>query len=193
MDDKKSALFHAARELFYSKGFKDTNVSEITKSAGVAVGTFYNYYASKEQLFMEIFIRENDVLKRSLLESFDINGDPVTEIKKLLSLNFSGTHSNPILREWYNRELMQKLETEFYRQGGMTDAQELMDSGMRELIRFWKADGKLRDDLDDELILAIFKSIPYVDLHKEDIGTRFFPQIMDLISEFIMKGLSGRY
>lgn len=46
MPDKKEELFRADRELFYSKGFKDVNVSEITKIAGVAVGTFYNYYSS---------------------------------------------------------------------------------------------------------------------------------------------------
>jgi AcrR family transcriptional regulator len=192
MDDKKSALFHAARELFLSKGFKETNVSQITKNAGVAVGTFYNYYASKEQLFIEIFIKENEALKLRIMESFDIHGDPVVEIKKLLSLNFSGTHSNPILREWYNKELFGKLEQEFYRQGGLEEAQGLMDSGMEELVKLWKSEGKLRADLDDDLIIAIFKSIPYIDLHKEEIGLRHFPQLMDYVSEFIMKGLSGK-
>lgn len=45
--DKKEKIFNAGRELFYSKGFKDTNVSDITRLAGVGVGTFYNYYSSR--------------------------------------------------------------------------------------------------------------------------------------------------
>jgi AcrR family transcriptional regulator len=56
--DKRSDIFNSGRELFYSKGFKDTNVSEIAKMAGIGVGTFYNYYSSKEKLFMEIFIKK---------------------------------------------------------------------------------------------------------------------------------------
>ena len=49
MQDKKAEIYKSAKELFSSKGFKDTNVSDITKQAGMAVGTFYNYYSSKEK------------------------------------------------------------------------------------------------------------------------------------------------
>lgn len=34
--DKKAALFEAAKELFLQKGFKDINVSDITKKQGLA-------------------------------------------------------------------------------------------------------------------------------------------------------------
>ena len=51
MKDKKTDIFNCGKELFSSKGFKDTNVSDITKVAGMGVGTFYNYYDSKEKLF----------------------------------------------------------------------------------------------------------------------------------------------
>lgn len=43
MEDKKMELFNRGKELFSAKGFKDTNVADITKMAGVSVGTFYNY------------------------------------------------------------------------------------------------------------------------------------------------------
>ena len=62
MTDKKTDIFNSARELFYSKGYKETNVSEIANMAGIGVGTFYNYYSSKEQLFLEVYIKENEDL-----------------------------------------------------------------------------------------------------------------------------------
>jgi len=34
----------------------DTNISEITQKAGMAVGTFDKYYPSKEKLFLDIFL-----------------------------------------------------------------------------------------------------------------------------------------
>ncbi|GJM78523.1 hypothetical protein HMSSN139_10190 [Paenibacillus sp. HMSSN-139] len=58
MEDKKTRIYHCGKELFSAQGFKDTNVADITRKAGVSVGTFYNYYASKEKLFMEIFSDE---------------------------------------------------------------------------------------------------------------------------------------
>jgi AcrR family transcriptional regulator len=188
--DKRSDIFNSGRELFYSKGFKDTNVSEIAKMAGIGVGTFYNYYSSKEKLFMEIFIKENADIKKGLVESINLNNDPVTLVTKIVTQNISAINSNLILKEWYNRDLFSKLEQYFYDQVGMESMDEFMQSGKAELIKIWKAEGKMRDDLDDEMIIAILNTILYVDIHKRDIGIHHFPEILYFLTEFIMKGLT---
>jgi AcrR family transcriptional regulator len=189
--DQKANIFHWARELFYSKGFKGTSVSDIAKMAGIGVGTFYNNYSSKEELFLEIFIKENEDLKKHLVESIGLNGDPVTLITKLVTQNISEMNLNLILKEWYNKELFSKLEKYFYEQGGLESVDELMHSGIAELIKKrWKADGKIRADLDDKMIIAIFSTIIYIDIHKSEIGIQYFPQILSYITEFIMKGLT---
>ena len=190
MTDKKADIFNAGRELFCSKGFKDTNVSEIAKLAGIGVGTFYNYYSSKEELFLEVFLKENEDLKKRLYESVDLNDDPVTFVTKFLTKNITEMNSNLILKEWYNKEFFSKLEQYFYEQDGMSSIDELMKSGRLELVRQWKAEGKMRNDIDDEMICAIFDSIPYIDIHKYDIGIQYYPQIMYYITEFIIKGLT---
>lgn len=189
MEDKKADIFNCGKELFSAKGFKDTNVSDITKMAGIGVGTFYNYYSSKEQLFMEIFMKENEKLKKSF-ESVVLDADPVKAVMQILSLNYAGINSNPILKEWHNRDLFGKLEKLYSERGGAKSITELMNSGTLELIKNWKAERKIRNDLDDDLILAIFTAIPYIDLHKEEIGLQYFPQIMYYITEFVMKGLT---
>jgi AcrR family transcriptional regulator len=189
MEDKRTEIFECGKELFSSKGFKNTNVADIMKMAGLGVGTFYNYYSSKEQLFMEIFMKENEKLKKSF-ELIDMDADPEKAIMKMLSANYAGINSNPILKEWHNKELIGKLEKLFAEQGGAKSIAESMNAGTLELIRKWKVSGKLRPDLDDSFILAIFSAIPYIDLHKEDIGPQYFPQIMYYITEFVMKGLT---
>jgi len=191
LQDKKAEIFSAGRELFSAKGFKDTNISEVAKLAGMGVGTFYNYYSSKEELFLEVYLKENDDLKKRLMAEADLNDDPVNFIIKMVTQNISEMNSNRILKEWYNKELFGKLEKHFYQQGGLEKGlQETMESGMEELIRMWKGQGKLRTDLDDQMIAAILKSIPYIDLHKSDIGIQFFPQLMLYITEFVLKGLT---
>ncbi len=190
MEDKKANIFNRGKKIFSSKGFKDTNVSDITKMVGIGVGTFYNYYSSKEKLFIEIYLKENEELKREIMESVDTGDDPVKVLKEVMAINFNGMNSNPILKEWYNRDLFSKLEKEFYEQGGLKNIDEFMSSGTVELIKKWKAEGKIRNDLDDNMILAIFNSIPYIDIHKSEIGIQYFPQILEYLVEFIMKGLS---
>ena len=47
---KQSALFNAALELFTTKGFSKTTISDISERAGVAKGTFYLYFSDKHDL-----------------------------------------------------------------------------------------------------------------------------------------------
>jgi AcrR family transcriptional regulator len=188
--DKKAEIFNSGRELFYAKGFKDTNVSDIAKAAGLGVGTFYNYYDSKEKLFLEVFIKENEDLKKRMMESVNLNDDPITFVTKLVTQNINAMNSNLILKEWYNKDLFSKLEQYFYDHDGIKSIDEFMHNGKAELIRKWKVEGKIRDDIDDEMIMAIFDSILYIDIHKSEIGIHHFPQILYYITEFIMKGLT---
>jgi len=45
---RMNEILDTAESLFYSKGYDETAVSDIVKAIGVAHGTFYNYFQSKE-------------------------------------------------------------------------------------------------------------------------------------------------
>ncbi|MGL6042723.1 MAG: TetR/AcrR family transcriptional regulator [Sandaracinobacteroides sp.] len=45
------ALLDAAAQEFGAKGFHATGITDITREAGVALGSFYTYFASKEEIF----------------------------------------------------------------------------------------------------------------------------------------------
>lgn len=51
---KRGALIQAAREVFEEQGFEDTRIAQITGRAGVAYGSFYTYFDSKETVFHEV-------------------------------------------------------------------------------------------------------------------------------------------
>ncbi|MNI15385.1 HTH-type transcriptional regulator AcrR [compost metagenome] len=52
--DRKQELMHLALELFARKGYHNTKVSDVVKSAGVSQGTFYWYFESKEKLAIQL-------------------------------------------------------------------------------------------------------------------------------------------
>lgn len=49
-EDRRDELLDAAEQMFVDKGVAATTVSDITDAAGVAKGTFYLYFGSKEHL-----------------------------------------------------------------------------------------------------------------------------------------------
>ncbi|SCY60937.1 TetR/AcrR family transcriptional regulator [Alkaliphilus peptidifermentans] len=191
MNNIKECIYNVAKDLFSQQGFKDTNISAITKKVGIGVGTFYNYYTSKEELFMKIFIDENMEMKRRILDLVDLNGDPAPIIKEVVLRIFEEMKSNPILVEWYNRETYHKIIEKLYKEVITNEEEDIFYQFFFDLIENWQKEGKIRRDIASEEILALFDSLSFVDLHKEEIGSKYFPQTMNYLVEFITKGLKG--
>ena len=47
-----------------------------------------------------------------------------------------------------------------------------------------------RQDLDSEMIMMIFAAIVNIDTHKDEIGLQYFPELLEILTEFVMKGLT---
>ncbi|MDI7744241.1 TetR/AcrR family transcriptional regulator [Lysinibacillus fusiformis] len=52
--DRKQQLLHIALELFATKGYENTKISDIVAKAGVSQGTFYWHFESKEAICLEM-------------------------------------------------------------------------------------------------------------------------------------------
>lgn len=50
----KEKIVSTAMNLFLKKGIESVSVSEICQQAGIAIGTFYYYYTTKEDIFAQI-------------------------------------------------------------------------------------------------------------------------------------------
>lgn len=68
-------ILDAAREEFGERGFSDSSIVGITQRAGVALGTFYTYFESKEGLFQalvrDMSAQVRDMVGPSLAEGKD--------------------------------------------------------------------------------------------------------------------------
>ncbi len=189
MNDKKQQLYQSAKAMFSERGFKDTNISAITKAANMAVGTFYLYYSSKEQLFMEIFKDENTRLKRELLDKLDLNESPKSIILRMLQINQEGIQTNPILREWYTSDEFRKIE-QAYREAHAIDSLNFLYDTFLSLVERWQAEGKMRSDIDSKMIMKVFEAVINVDTHKDELGMEYFPRLLDIMTDLILKGLT---
>jgi AcrR family transcriptional regulator len=65
-DARRKLILHAARELFAKKDFRSVTVREIAKSAGVSIGTIYNYYTNLTDLFLDVFLKSAEEIEQIL-------------------------------------------------------------------------------------------------------------------------------
>lgn len=62
--ERERRILSAARRLFDRKGYAKTSMEDVAERAGLAVGTLYNYFRSKDDLLLAIMRREADRLLR---------------------------------------------------------------------------------------------------------------------------------
>lgn len=109
----RAKLVAAARAVFETRGFLEARIVDIAHQAGVAVGSFYTYFESKEELLREVAA----TLFYELLPPLpsDIGPDPRTRIEagnrayvrayrknaRILALVQHQTLSDPVLLQLY--------------------------------------------------------------------------------------------
>jgi AcrR family transcriptional regulator len=57
-------IITTAREIFLSQGYEKTTINQIARKAEIGVGTFYNYYSSKSEIFLAIFFAKPQELTK---------------------------------------------------------------------------------------------------------------------------------
>lgn len=82
-DARREQLLAAGRRVFAERGYHNAGVSHIIAEAGVARGTFYNYFESKRALFHEVLVRLTVDLVRSV-EPIDIRQDIPSQVRGII-------------------------------------------------------------------------------------------------------------
>lgn len=92
----KKEILKAAQNLFVSKGYEETSISDIMNMAGGAKGMFYRFFQSKDEVMHalgnQLFFENNPF--EAIKERNDLNG--LQKIKALLVLNQSDTKRNDL-------------------------------------------------------------------------------------------------
>lgn len=78
---KKKSLIKAGAKVFSDKGFINSSIKNITDEAHVAVGTFYSYFNSKEEVLEQIYdeLLEDSISASAIIASSIQNADSVVE------------------------------------------------------------------------------------------------------------------
>lgn len=99
-------------EVIAQGGFHETTIQEIAAKAGVAVGTIYNYYRSKEEILGHIFAVECR-RRTQLLETLIEQERPVpARFEEFLRLHFADLQQNPALAKLLIQEYRFPLQPE---------------------------------------------------------------------------------
>jgi TetR/AcrR family transcriptional regulator, fatty acid metabolism regulator protein len=84
--DKRERILDAAVRVFAKKGFYATRVSEVAKAAGVADGTIYLYFSSKDELLVSLFEDRVERLLRFLEKELPPGASASEKLRRVIEL-----------------------------------------------------------------------------------------------------------
>ncbi|MCL2046095.1 MAG: TetR/AcrR family transcriptional regulator [Oscillospiraceae bacterium] len=96
-------FLNKGKEIVFSLGIKKTSIDDITKSVGIAKGSFYQYFESKEVFMLAIIMEVHQIIFNLAEQQINVNGDLKNSIRTFL-LNLYKTPELMFLSK-YNDEI----------------------------------------------------------------------------------------
>ena len=117
---RRNDIIEAAETVFFAKGYENTTMDDIAKTAEFSKRTLYVYFNSKEQLYFEIMIRGYRMMQ-GMLQQEMLEATSATAIDSLMQMGdvfyrFSKVHPQ------YFKAIMEYETAEIDFDAGITDA-----------------------------------------------------------------------
>src|SRR3989442_4366331 len=132
---KREAILRAATDVFAGRGFFNAQVADVARAAGVAAGTVYLYFRSKDDLLVSIFERTMREALADGQQAVASLRDPAERLRRLARLHLARLGRDRNLAIVFQVELRQS--TKFMERFSSTLLREYLD-----LIRAAIADGQ---------------------------------------------------
>jgi TetR/AcrR family fatty acid metabolism transcriptional regulator len=105
--DKPQQIIEAAVRVFARKGYFSSRVSDIAREAGIAAGTIYLYFDTKEAILITLFREKMAAFVSALGKAIADEQDAVAKVRRLVRLHFHMLEQDPELAEVVQVELRQ--------------------------------------------------------------------------------------
>lgn len=186
----KKTILDAGTELFGQNGFEKTSIEEITGKAGVAKGTFYTFWLSKEAFFFACLERaELQFQAEVILPILSSDRHPADALGCILSESFALAEEYPIIRAAMDadliRRLSRKLPPELLEEHMQNDRGEFAD-----IISAWDPD-IFNPGISPEVFDGLFKGLLMMSLHREIIGEDVYDDVIKTMSRILSSGLKA--
>jgi TetR/AcrR family fatty acid metabolism transcriptional regulator len=150
--DKREAILRAAIKVFAEKGYFNSKVADIAKEAGIADGTVYLYFKSKDEILHSFFDRAmEDFIAEGKKQLAEIQ-KPEEKLRRIAQLHLERLGSDRELAIVFQVEL--RGSTKFMQEFSAAGFAEYLDI-IRETISDGQQQGVFRGDLKPVVVAKI--------------------------------------
>lgn len=189
MDEKIHRILDVAKARFQRFGVKKTTMEEIARDEGMSKKTIYEFFDSKEDLFISVFIREALRSRDLLLERVSHIESPLERLEELLR-SVVDYHR----REPFMIQVLQDADgfyTPYLREEYLLQVEEAVLSLISSIIREGIEKGEFRD-LDPHVAAYFFFKLFQAFTYARTSSIKGDDHDLDELVNFIMNGLAKK-
>jgi TetR/AcrR family fatty acid metabolism transcriptional regulator len=150
---KRDAILRAAIRVFAERGYFGAQVADIARAAGVAAGTVYLYFRSKDDLLVSIFERTMKEAREEGRAALQGLSDPIERLRRIAELHLDRLGRDRDLAVVFQVELRQS--TKFMERFSASDLREYLGI-IRDTIARGQETGVFRRSFNPTLAAKVF-------------------------------------
>jgi AcrR family transcriptional regulator len=190
-DRIRAQLVDAGRECFTRFGPEKTTIEDLTSRVGIAKGSFYLFFDSKESLYVQLLLEEAPAMMRRIAAvSFETEAPTRDAVVELLRAIVREIEGNPFARALLDEP------GQWERFANAVDVAAILE-GASELFRplvAWLAAGQRRGEIragdPQELVyaMALIKLLP---LNRGRMPPELYDRMLQLLPELLADGMTS--
>jgi TetR/AcrR family fatty acid metabolism transcriptional regulator len=195
VEGKRERILDAAIKVFAAEGFYNAKVSQIAQQAGVADGTIYLYFKSKDDLLINLFEDRMDMVNANLREAIETETTAVTRLKRIVKLHLQMVEQNRDMAEVISVELRQS--SKFIREYSNPKFAEFLRTIAGAVVEGQRT-GELRTNIDPYVFArALFGALDEIALawlvkHPGSKASIELPRAAEQLGDLFIDGLRAR-
>ena len=157
--EREALILKAAEDVLMEKGYHETSIDEIAARVGIAKGTVYLHFPSKEELVLAIFERDMQQLLQSIDSTMDSTLTAREKIEAIFDLMHGGIMSKrmQLLISISNSDGLKHLL--FEKKSCLREIWDQLSARLNSLFEEGKAEGDFDSTLPAKVALSVFYSL----------------------------------
>ncbi|MCX4247052.1 TetR/AcrR family transcriptional regulator [Paraliomyxa miuraensis] len=191
----RERLLQAGCSGFGRVGLAKITIAELAREAGIGKGSFYQFFESKEELFLAVQEQQEAMFKASLARELERAASGRQAVHRLLTVTATRLDDHPFLRLLLDPQTIATLTLRIppERLAAHREADREYFIG---LLRGWKRRGWLRHEVDPQVAFDVLTAIFAISLQREllgaDVVQRAVEELATSVAERWCPSRSGR-
>ncbi|WP_458124154.1 TetR/AcrR family transcriptional regulator [Paenibacillus sp. Z3-2] len=158
-EERRDQIIRIAMERFATQGYHQTKISDIVREAGVAQGTFYWHFKSKEAIASEIVLTGKEKLLEAIGQGYRKDAGSVEDMVKASERLFTDMFSFAAQNRYFMELLLKGIVSEESVQRLVEETRNAVETAFRYNMERAIELGMLPEDMDVPLRAALLVSM----------------------------------